>query len=69
MILGLIKNSQDLFNDTLGHWDIKPVKIQKTPGSNLASLWYYLVACISKETFKIVSLLSKSWRNYTSKVF
>jgi hypothetical protein len=52
LLLSLLKDFEDLFDGTLGHWDTEPVNIELKADAKPVSSRYYPVPKINKETFK-----------------
>ena len=48
----LLKDFEDLFDGTLGHWETKPIGIELKPDHKPSSARYYPVPRINKATFK-----------------
>ena len=51
-LLSLLKDFEDLFDGTLGHWETEPIDIELKPDHKPSSARYYPVPRINKATFK-----------------
>ena len=51
-LLLLLKDVEDLFDGTLGHWETEPIDIELKPEHKPSSARYYPVPRINKATFK-----------------
>ena len=51
-LLLLLKDFEDLFDGTLGHWETEPIDIELKPEHKPSSARYYPVPRINKATFK-----------------
>ena len=59
-LLRLLKDFEDLFDGTIGDWDIEPVNLELNPNYKMFNCKYYLVPIINKDTFcKYLYLLMK----------
>ena len=52
LLLTLLKDFEELFDGTLGHWDTEPVNIELKADAKPVNSRYYPVQKINKETFK-----------------
>ena len=50
-LLGLLKDLEDLLDETLGDWETDPIKLALNPYSKLFSCIYYTVPRTNKDTF------------------
>ena len=51
-LLALLKDFEDIFDGTLGHWDTEPIDIELRPDAKPYNGRYYPVPKINKETFR-----------------
>ena len=52
LLLTFLKDFEELFDGTLGHWDTEPVNIELKADAKPVNSRYYPVQKINKETFK-----------------